>query len=352
LKQTFSNSLLKSQYFLAKYLGGLLIIATPLTLIFLLTVLIILWQPFMILNAVQWLTVFLIYLLCLFFISIYVLIGLVISSRSGSSSLATLTGLLVWIGLVFVYPNCSMYIVNNTVRVPTADTVKRQIETMEKGLEERVGATFPERLPGPAWYNWYDSGEYGLPGFIGVTQKGNFDYNARCVTLGIPIMLSGQEEIFLYQRNVKDQFITQRKTSALLNRLLPGHLLYLASEKIAGTHYRRRDLRLLEQSKIYREQFLDYIRTKNGFGLLFFTRMNPVDMKDNYKEYTEGTEEANMPPNLASLEIGDMPVFRFPGYSVIPPESMIDLGLLLIINILLFITGGFLFSRAEVRIRD
>lgn len=352
LKQTFSNSLLKSSYFLAKYLGGLFIVAMPLTFIFLLSVLLILWQPFITLSAAQWLTVFLIYLCCLFFVSTYVLIGLVISSRSSSSSLATLMGLLVWIGLVFVYPNCSRYIVSNTVPVPTADTVDQTILTMEEELEQRTSDSFPERHSGANWYNWYEYGKYGLPQFIGLTQKYNFDYNTRCVINGIPIILSGQEEIYQTKQNIKKQFINQRKTSALLNRLLPGHLLYQASTKIAGTHYRRRDLNLLDQAKIFREQFLDYIRSKNGFGLLFFTRMNPEEMKDNYEDYTEEIEEANLLTNHPPLEIDDMPVFRFPHYTVIPAESMIDLSLLLVINILLFIIGGFLFSRAEVRIRD
>jgi len=352
LKQTFSNSLLKSNYFLAKYLGSLFIVALPLTLIFLLSVLIILWQPFMTLNAGQWLTVFVIYLLCLFFVSIYVLIGLVISSRSASSSLATLMGLLVWIGLVFVYPNCSRYIVSNLVRVPTADAVDQTILTMEEELEQRTGDSFPERTSNSAWYNWFNLGEYDLPEFIGVTQKYNFDYYAQCVTRGIPVILEGQEDIYQTQRNLKSQFIKQRETSALLNRLFPGHLLYQASTKIAGTHYKRRDLRLLDQAKIYREQFLDYVRSKNGFGLLFFTRMNTEDMRGNYPDYPEEILEANLPANCKPLETKDMPVFHFTRHTIIPAESIFDLSLLLIINILLFIFGGFLFSSAEVRVRD
>ena len=125
--------------------------------------------------------------------------------------MATLSGLLVWIVLVFVYPNITRYLVHHAVRIPAMDIQNRQIEEMQDTLEERVRAAFPEREIGPGWYDWFSSGEYGLPGLIGVTQKANFDWHRACVEAGIPVMLEGQDDIVRTLDEYKGKLIRQRR---------------------------------------------------------------------------------------------------------------------------------------------
>jgi len=351
LKQTFSNSLLKSKYFLAKYVSSLLIIAIPLTLLFLIAGLIIQILPFIALSGTEWLTVFMLYLCSLCFISIYILIGLFISARSSSASMATLMGLLIWIVLVFIYPNITRYFVHHAVRIPTMDVITGQIETMEDNLSERVRAAFPDRPPGSASYSWYSLGEYNLPSIIGITEKRHYGYHGACVKRGIPIIQEGQNEIYQTLWAFKQQFITQRTLTDRLNHILPGSFLLQSTSKIAGTHYQRRDLDILSHAKQYRDQFLDYVQSKQGFGLHFFTQMPEEEMRLNWDDYAEGIREKYSPDQYAPLNTDDMPVFRIPRKQFIPSESLIDLLFLILMNIILFIGGGLLFNHSEVRIR-
>jgi hypothetical protein len=265
--------------------------------------------------------------------------------------MATLAGLLLWIVLVFIYPNMTRYFVHHAVRIPTMDVLTEQIETMENDLSERVQASFPERPTGPSWFSWLSSGAYGIPSIVGITQKYNYTYYVSCLMAGIPIMLEGQNEIYQTLEEYKQHLLKQRVLTDRLNIRLPGSFLLQSTSKIAGTHYQRRDLDILSQAKQYRGQFLDYVESKRGFGLPFFTQMPEEEMRDNWEDYSDTVMEKYSPENYTPLETGDMPVYRSPRKAFIPAESVIDLLFLLLMNIVLFIAGGFLFIHSEVRVR-
>ncbi|MCK5147466.1 ABC transporter permease subunit [bacterium] len=352
LKQTFSNSVLKSQYFLAKYLGSLVILAIPLTIIYIIASLMILFDPIITLTAVNWLTVLMIYICSLVFVSIYILIGLCISARINTSSLASLSGLLVWIILVFIYPNATRYAVNTFVRIPSNDEVRAQITTLTGEIEEELESKLPKQEQRPVSYSWYSNGNYNMPTIISVTQKYNFEYNLACIQTGIPIVLTGQEGIYQAMREFKRQYAHQHKIASLLNRCLPGHLLTETASKMAGTHFQKRDLAIMNSARQYRSQILDYIRSKNGFGYAFFTQMPTHAMKDDWNQYPDDVSSLYSPNNYKKLSFDDMPVYHAQSRNIIPKNSIIDLCALIMINIVLFICGAFIFIRSDVRNKD
>lgn len=352
LKQTFANSVMRSRYFLSKYLGSLIILVIPLTILFLLAGLIIRIHPLITMTGTQWLAVFMIYLCSAAFISIYVLIGLCISAKVHTASLSSLVGLLVWIVLVFIYPNATRYAVNSFVPVASQDVVEEKNAEITTETIAEMEEAYPEQPEGGRSYSWASTGEYSLMVLIGVTQKKWFEYHLACNQAGIPIMLAGQERIYQAAQQFKRQDIRQQKIAAQFVRFLPGNLLSEASSKVAGTHYTLRDVEILDNAKQYRSIFLDYIRSKGGFGYAFFTQMPPDAMRETYAEYTDEIVEQYSPNNYEPLNLDDMPVYQLKTASVIPQSSLIDLISLILINAVLFITGGLLFSRSDLRNRN
>jgi len=286
LKLIFSSSVLKFEYFLTKYFSSLIVLAIPLTIIFILTTVIILFQPFITLSTYHWLTIFFLYLTCLIFISIYILIALIISSVSSSASTSVLFGLLIWIALVFIYPNITNYIVNSTVKIPTSDVITKQIDQMQEDIAKKVDDSF-EPYNGLQDYTHYHGGDYGIPYFIGITQKPVFEMWERRVKKAIPIILDGMEQIYRIKNDFKQQFINQEKTATAYVRLLPGFLLEESTTKFAKTHYIYRDIQILNRAKLYRDEFIEYLKSKDAFGLKFFSRMDKKDMHENNSDYTE-----------------------------------------------------------------
>ena len=351
LKQIFSNRVLKSQYFLAKYIGGIFMLIIPLILIYLIASILLILQPYISLSVEQWLMIGFTFLCCLAFISIYVLIGLIISSRCSSSSVAVLYGLILWIVLVFVYPNLTNYLITNIVKIPSSDVVEQQIENMHDEIGQQTDSA-TDHLNDSGSYSWFSSGDYGIAHIIGLTHKNMYGIHVEKIRLSIPIILEGHENIMRQQDQYKQQFIRQRRIAGIFIRFLPGHLLKESTSKIAGTHYLERDIRLLSHAKRFRESLIQYIRSKNGFGLKFFTQMKEEDMRDDWDDYTEEIETRSSPNNYSPLDLSDIPTFRLAQRQLVPNESLVDLIWMLIINIILFIIGGLLFSRSEVRIMD
>jgi len=351
LKQIFSNRVLKSQYFMAKYIGCITMLIIPLILIYLIASILLILQPYISLSFEQWMTIGFTFLCCLAFISIYVLIGLIISSRCSSSSVAVLYGLILWIVLVFVYPNLTNYLITNVIRIPSSDVVEQQIENMHEEINQKTESA-TDHLEDSGSYSWYSSGDYGIAQLIGLTHKKTYGVHVEKVRLSMPIILEGHEDIMRQQDQFKQQFIRQRRIASIFIRLLPGHLLKESTSKIAGTHYLERDIRLLSHAKRFRESLIQYIRSKDGFGLRFFTQMKEEDMRDDWDDYTEEIETRSSPNQYPPLDLSDMPTFRPAQRQVIPNESLVDLMWMFLMNMVLFIIGGLLFSRSEVRIMD
>lgn len=351
LKLVFSNRVFKSQYFLAKFVGSFIILAIPLTLIFIIATIQIIMQPFITLTPIQWMTIVLLLFCCLGFVSVYILIGLLISSKSASASMAVLYGLIFWIGVVFVYPNLTSYLVHNIVKIPSSDLITQRIEQMREEITSRVEAA-TEQLEASGSYSWYSSGDYNLPMMIGLTQKRNFEIHDQRVRIIMPIVLEGIEDIIRTNQTFKDRFIRQRRIAGVSVRLLPGFLLRESASKIAGTHFLGREIRLLLHVNQYRSDLINYLRYRDAFSLKFFTQTQPEDMRDNWDEYTDEIENRCHPNNFEPLDLSDMPAFIVPEHQLIPRESLIDLLLLLSLNLIIFIIGGLVFSRSEIRMRD
>ncbi len=351
LKQVFSNRVLKSRYFLAKYIGGMTMLIIPLILIYLIASILIVLQPYISLSFKQWMTIGFTFLCCLAFISIYVLLGLIISSRCSSSSVAVLYGLICWIVLVFVYPNLTNYLISNVIKIPSSDVVEQQIENLHDEISQKTDAA-TDHLSDYGNYSWFSSGDYGIAELIGLTHKKTYGIHVEKVRLSMPIILEGHEDIMRQQDQFKQQFIRQRQIAGILVRFLPGHLLKESISKIVGTHYFERDIRLLSHAKRFRESLIQYIRSKNGFGLRFFTQMKEEDMRDDWDDYTEEIQTRASPNQYPPLDLSDMPTFRLVQRQLIPNESLIDLIWMFMMNLVLFIIGGLLFSRSEVRIMD
>ena len=162
LKQAFSNSVLRSRYFLSKYLGSFIILVIPLTILFLLAGLLILVNPLITMTGTQWLAVFMIYLCSAAFISIYILIGLCISAKVQTASLSSLVGLLVWIVLVFIYPNATRYAVNSFVPISSQDVVEEKIAEITAETITEMEEAYPDVPEGGRSYSWASTEAYNM----------------------------------------------------------------------------------------------------------------------------------------------------------------------------------------------
>ena len=348
LQLIFSSSVKKFEYFAVKFTASLLTISIALFIIFIITVIMMLLQPYISLNISHGFGIFMIFLLCVGFISVYILIGLIVSSLSSTASQSVLFALLTWIVIVFLYPNTVNYIVNSTVSIPSSESIRQHIEQIKDEIRNDVldagySGSLNITLDGSM------GGFLGLPSNITLTEKRNFEIFENNVIKGIPVILDGLERLYIIKRDYKRKLIQQKETTGTFLNIIPGYLLEQSSSKIAGTHYNFRHNKFISHAKIFWNNIVDYVKSKDGFGLKLFTQIDRRDMRESYLDYTEELRKKWNWDTYPVLSLPDLPVFTPPKRNIIPSESIKDLILLLLLNVILFITGSYLFSRADIR---
>lgn len=344
LKFIFANHVSRFEYFFSRFIASLFILSIPLVSIFLATSLMIVLQPFILLSGMFWLKVFFIFICCLGFLSIYILIGLIVSTKTSISSLSVIYGLLIWIIIAFIYPNTINFVINETVNIPSTDELNAQIEQASNELSDKLWANFhwPNRRVDYSLqrgYNW------GLPNLTGVTQKYVFEAHENAVKTNIPLLFEGQQKLLSIHDDFRHRLIKQKIRASYFLKILPSFLLEESTTKIANTDFQCRDFTIRSKARNFRNVVIDYLQSKDAFGLKLFTQMKREEMKDNYDEYSkEIFVKYSNEDTYPRLNLQDIPAFSYSEKFILPLEIVF----ILIMNLVLFVIGGQLFSTSNL----
>jgi len=136
LKLTLSNRLPRDQLLLGKFLGGLFVILGSLTLASLIAVLILVFHP-----AVQVTGSVLLRIICMFGASVLYLvcfytITLFVSVAVNRPAISLMILLQIWIFLIVIYPNLSVILSKQWVKLPSAEEIAEQKRAATQPDEE------------------------------------------------------------------------------------------------------------------------------------------------------------------------------------------------------------------------
>ena len=110
LKLILSGMISRHQVLLGKLLAGLMILIVPVTIVFILGLILLLSFPMIELTASDWAGVVLMYIASLIFISAMYNFGLLFSTLVKKSAISLLLGLFAWVIFVAVIPSVSLYL--------------------------------------------------------------------------------------------------------------------------------------------------------------------------------------------------------------------------------------------------
>jgi ABC-type transport system involved in multi-copper enzyme maturation permease subunit len=130
LKLMLSNGLPRSRIVLAKFAGGVLTIAGPFLVSLAAGMLIILLHPRVAWTGTDWGALGLIAVGAVLYVSVFYLIGILVSSAHRSSASSIMTSLFVWVLLVLVVPNLSPYAASFLSPTPSRIKVDREIQRL------------------------------------------------------------------------------------------------------------------------------------------------------------------------------------------------------------------------------
>ena len=311
LQLMLSNPIPRDKVLLAKYLGAMLTLGIPLFLGMAINLIIVNSSSMISISGGEWLKILVAIVVSLFYLSIFVWLGILVSSRTARSSTTMVILLLLWATLVMIIPSCGRIVADKFHSIPDRTEIDRRIaDARQQIIEEHT------RPPSKAGF-WADN---------------PFDE-------WVPARSKMVNEITATRNQIFDSYINQMvmqvNSGRNFTRISPTAIYQYVSEAIIGTGVDR-FANLYTQIKRYKEILKNYILDKdkgdpdsphllNEWHSVCISQ-KPVDFK-----------------SIPQFEERDLPL----GASL--HQAILDIGLLLLFNVVFFMGAFVSFLRYDVR---
>ena len=303
---------------LGKYLGLMFMVGVPLLLGILVNLIIVTLSKDVALGGCEWAKIFGIGVLSLLYLSIFVLLGMFISSRTSRSVSSMVILLFLWVGLVILVPSSGRVVAKTLRKVPTqAQMHGRVTEMEEKWLEDLLAGKYGENA--------------------GSTSPNIEECNPPAHAHGYTALTEARNKITDEHIN---QITAQVAVGRRFTRISPTEIYRQACETFAGTGIRR-FTELRRQISRYQADLKDYVRSRDA--------EDPNSLHLLYDEMVTAEIWRTISHNPVDFDT----VLKFQERDLALGQSLKlaiwDIGLLILFNLVFFAAAFVSFLRYDVR---
>lgn len=348
LRLVLTHPVSRGKIIFAKYMSAMLCLLAPLLMSFLLVVILLMTSPIVSLNIDDFLRIGGIVLSSIAYLSVFYLIGMLISVITRRTSTALMLALFVWAFLVLVYPN--VILVTITPAQPSQERLASAFNQIEQIWEEfdRERKDFLANDPIPG-----EEPHFGMQGGSGFYEKwfkvkstllytyltGSYvnriddefepqvPHVQNYYRFMIPSTIDAAERTWLVRKQALESvYIRPAIVDRIFLKFSPVGMYDAATQAWAGTDlFGLRDF--YEATRNYRRTLLDYLYDKNAFG-----------------------DRRWFSADKGSVDWNSLPQFSFQRSEVHinAKRALPDLLLLLMLNVILFLVIFLVFQRSEV----
>ena len=310
LSLLMSNSVSRATGLLAKFIGAFLTLMFPLLIGILLNLMIVNASKLVSLDGSEWVRFGIIVVISALYISIFLWLGLFISSQFSNSSSSLLVLLLIWVVCVVLIPNTMGVLASGFQRVPSRSEASRLKQAKLDEIHERY---------------WKDRKlfRFGSPS--------DTPPNIEALRTWAGYLTERADAKSRFDDAHLDKQFAQVAFTQQITRLSPAALYKYALESLAGTGFARHK-RFVQQARRYRQQFVDFIQSE--------------DRADNESHHVylvkEGLSQkpvafSSIPQFSEKLTVG----ITFTG-------ALVDLMLLVLLALFLFMAAVVAFLRSDI----
>jgi ABC-type transport system involved in multi-copper enzyme maturation permease subunit len=336
LRLMLSGTIARHEVLLAKLLAGLLVLVVPITITFIIGLIILLSFPMVELVPSDWERVVLMYLASLLFISAMYNLGLLFSCLTRRSAISLVLGLFLWIVFVVVVPNGSVYLAEQIQSLEPEDKIDGQIKSLQQDYQSEFNKSMPPR---PDTSQSDSSGAFGHWYHRRINKEGVDFFKERYRlehTLGIKYADKFWEIEYSYLNGLSKQ----KKLAHNISRISPISLYENVMSTLAGTDIAGFQSYMMSV-KTYRNRLIDYVRSRtDGFSAMSLFSPFTIEQMEHLPDESEDP----------SLDLRDLPRFTLKVDVVVDIRKAIpDLVLLIFANVLFFALAFVAFVRYDVR---
>jgi len=320
LRLILSGSIPRHKVLLGKYFGAVFTLGIPLLMGFLINLIIVISSDIVKLGSGEWLRIIGIALISFLYLSMFLLLGMFISSRTAHSTNSIIILLLVWVCLVVLLPRLGRIVSDIYYKSPSLTEFRKKIvESKDQSFREMR------------------AGKYGKNAFESHPDRNHPSNNPPAAARFWNAFFASLAQIYEQHYN---KMLTQAFASRNFACISPAVIYQRASETIAGTGINR-CANLYQQIKRYQQDLKDYILTRdiedpNSLHLLFAF------------EYSVGNWQA-----ISNKPVDFDTVPKFQERDLALGESLQlaiwDIGLLVLFNLFFFAASFVSFLRYDVR---
>ena len=241
LSLLMSNAVSRATVLLAKFLGAFLTLILPLLIGILLNLLIVNASELVSLDGSEWARIGIIFVVSAIYISIFLWLGLFISSQFANSSSSLLTLLLIWIVFVVLIPNTMGVLTSDFQQIPSRSEASQLKEAKLDEIHERY---------------WKDRKlfQFGSPS--------DNPPNIEALRTWAGYLTERADAKSRFDDEHLDKQFSQVAFTQQITRLSPAALYKYALESLSGTGFARHK-RFIQQARRHRKQFVDFIQSED-----------------------------------------------------------------------------------------
>ncbi len=262
LKLLLSNKVTRSDFFIGKT-TGIFITFFPLLLVCYFLVFVILWtSPVIRLSVDDYERIILLFILSLFYLAFFILLGSFVSSKAKSSSTSLIINLFIWSTLLFLLPNAMTYLGKNITRIENYNLVKLNMGDLEKEFWQKQGEYWKqaENETGTREHNCNLCADWNFGTIMMCfTPIEHMNFTRRMHELVGPMVLDYASRKWQLQQAYLNQLYRQQRVIKYLSCLSPSEILKNVSASLCRSDMQSH-VDFMDQAREYRELFFTYYK--------------------------------------------------------------------------------------------
>ena len=316
---TLANTIPRHKMLLGKYIGAMITLAIPLIVGMVVSLIIVIPSKDIAISGGGWLKIITIILVSLLYLSIFVLLGMFVSSRTGHPANSMAILLLVWVVFVILLPSFCRIIFDISYKEPTQAELERRLQDVGRQI-------------------WDNSDKYG-------EKAGNWSSDVNNPMNNPPARARLKNALTDAGNQVRDDHHNKLLAQAIARRnfacLSPAVIYQRAAEAIAGTGISR-CVHLYEQVKQYGADLKEFIHSKDAEDPESLHLVNPghETVQGNWKAISHKPVDFDTVPKFQERNLALGESLKL---------AIWDIGLLVLFNLVFFAASFVSFLRYDVR---
>jgi len=318
LRQTMANTIPRHKVLTGKYAGAMITLAIPLIMGMLVSLIIVISSGGVVIGGGEWLKILMLALVSLLYLSVFVLLGIFVSSRTSHPANAMAILLFLWVVTVILVPSFSRIIFDVVYEEPTEQELQRRLDEAREEI-------------------WNNHDRYGR-------NAGSMSNNLSDPINNPPARARLQNATMDATNQLQQEHHNRCFQQALARRnfasLSPAVIYQRACEAIAGTGINR-CAELYEQVGRYGADLKEFIRSRDSEDPVSLHLIGPErNMAYSWRAISHNPVDFDIIPKFRERPITLRQSLKL---------AVWDIGLLALINLCLFAAAFVSFLKYDVR---